>query len=214
MNIIDGILFEPVGCLAEFPSDEFDQIALLLFSGKLKPSQSGSQAYWRSLNLMQSRTKTLDDSDKKIFEDLEMQAVERATAYEDVVPAVSELKGMGVKLAIASSLSHKAVARFVERFSLQQLFAETWDRDNAGGIKAAPLTAAMQSASLKAEQTMFLTDTGDGLKVAKSVGVNSILMMNDPDEAMRLAAHTPSGGIVSLHELPDFIRFIAAENAR
>ena len=72
----------------------------------------------------------------------------------------------------------------------------------------------MQSASLKAEQTMFLTDTGDGLKVAKSVGVNSILMMNDPDEAMRLAAHTPSGGIVSLHELPDFIRFIAAENAR
>ncbi len=25
--------------------------------------------------------------------------------------------------------------------------------------------------------------------------------------------HNPSGGIVSLHELPDFIRFVQAENA-
>jgi hypothetical protein len=39
-------------------------------------------------------------------------------------------------------------------------------------------------------------------------------MMNDPDEAMRLAVHGPSGGIVSLHELPDFIRLVAAENRR
>jgi hypothetical protein len=35
-------------------------------------------------------------------------------------------------------------------------------------------------------------------------------MMNDPDEAMRLATLGPDGGIVSLHELPDFVRFLAA----
>jgi hypothetical protein len=46
------------------------------------------------------------------------------------------------------------------------------------------------------------------------VGVNAILMMNDPDEAMKLTAHEPAGGIVSLHELPDFVRLVAAENAR
>ncbi len=55
---------------------------------------------------------------------------------------------------------------------------------------------------------MFLTDTAEGLKVAESVGVNPILMMNDPDESRRLAAHNPAGGIVSLHELPDFIRVV------
>ena len=60
---------------------------------------------------------------------------------------------------------------------------------------------------------MFLTDTAEGLKVAKSVGANAILMMNDPDEARRLAMHDPAGGIVSLHELPDFIRLVTAENA-
>ena len=61
---------------------------------------------------------------------------------------------------------------------------------------------------------MFLTDTAEGLQIANALGLNSILMMNDPDEAMRLAAQDPSGGIVSLHELPDFIRLVAAENAR
>lgn len=36
-----------------------------------------------------------------------------------------------------------------------------------------------------------------------------ILMMNDPGEARRLAMREPAGGIVSLHELPDFIRFLS-----
>jgi hypothetical protein len=37
-------------------------------------------------------------------------------------------------------------------------------------------------------------------------------MMNDPDEAQRLAMHNPAGGVVSLHEMPDFLRLIAAQN--
>ena len=64
---------------------------------------------------------------------------------------------------------------------------------------------------------MYLTDTAEGLEAAKHVGVNSILMMNDPDHARRLALHRaagPAGGIVSLHELPDFVRVVAAEHAR
>jgi hypothetical protein len=61
---------------------------------------------------------------------------------------------------------------------------------------------------------MFLTDTVEGIKVARSVGVHPILMMNDPDEAQRLAMHNPAGGVISLHEMPDFIRLIAAQNQR
>jgi hypothetical protein len=59
---------------------------------------------------------------------------------------------------------------------------------------------------------MFLTDTAEGLKVARSIGVQPILMMNDPDESKRLAMQSPAGGVVSLHELPDFIRLVRAEN--
>ncbi len=47
-------------------------------------------------------------------------------------------------------------------------------------------------------------------RAARAAGVHPILMMNDPDEAMRLTSLNPAGGIVSLHELPDFVRFLLA----
>jgi phosphoglycolate phosphatase-like HAD superfamily hydrolase len=207
MQAIEAILFEPIGCLAEFPAEPFLEIAARLTGRKKQVTRSGSRAYWHLLNLMEA-------SEPAMPEALEFQAVDGASVYEDVAPALSELKAMGIRLLIASSLSEAAIARFLEQGCMQDLFSAVWGRDNAGGIKAAPLAGAIAGASLNPKHTMFLTDTAEGLKVAKSLGVTSILMMNDPDEAQRLAMHNPSGGIVSLHELPDFIRLVAAENAR
>src|SRR5207249_3858079 len=150
MQTIHGILFEPVGCLAEFSPEPFNEMATLVSGRRSKASRSASRTYWDLLNLMETTGMRLSESQIAQIGHLELQAVETASVYEDVVP----------------------------------------------------------------EHGMFITDTADGLQVANSLGLNSILMMNDPDEAMRLAVHGPSGGIVSLHELPDFIRLVAAENAR
>jgi beta-phosphoglucomutase-like phosphatase (HAD superfamily) len=214
MQIIEAILFEPVGCLAEFPAEPFQEIAVRLFQRRKKPGKSGSRSYWHLLNLIEAADKEFDASERKAFEDLEVQAVAGATIYEDVVPSLRELKAMGVKLIVASSLSNPAIACFLEKCSPYDFFSSVWTRNNAGGIKSAPLRSAVCGASLRPENTMFLTDTVEGLKVAKSAGVNAILMMNDPDEARRLAMQDPAGGIVSLHELPDFVRLVAAENER
>ena len=48
------------------------------------------------------------------IEALEVEAVDGAAIYDDVLPALAELKAMGVQLFIASSLSHAAVARFLD----------------------------------------------------------------------------------------------------
>jgi beta-phosphoglucomutase-like phosphatase (HAD superfamily) len=207
MQTIESILFDPVGCLAEFPHEPFDEIASRLFGRRKKRSTSGSRSYWHLLNLMQM-------SDGNTIEDLEVQAADGASVYEDVIPALTELKAMGIKLFVTSSLSNAAIGRFLEKLSPHEFFTAVWSRDNAQGIKAAPLLSAIRAASLKPERTIFLVDTAEGLRVAKSAGVNPVLMMNDPDEARRLAMHDPAGGIVSLHELPDFIRLVAAEKAR
>jgi FMN phosphatase YigB (HAD superfamily) len=182
MQTIRGILFEPVGCLAEFPAEPF-------------------RSYWNLLNL---------GSDTN--EALEVEAVDGAVIYDDVLPTLGELKAMGIKLIIASSLSQAAVGCFLAKCPHE--FDGVWNRDNAGGIKAAPLMRAMEGAALRPENTMFLTDTEEGLRVAETVGVNSVLMMNDPDESRRLAMMNPGGGIVSLHELPDFIRMVRARNPK
>jgi len=208
MQTIEGILFEPVGCLAEFPAEPFIEIASRLFERKKKPSVSGSRAYWHLLNLLE------ESGAASSIQSLEIEAVEGAAVYEDVIPALTELKAMGIKLCIASSLSNIAVMRFLTKHSLGELFSSICSQDDAQGIKAKPLIRALAHADLKPEHTMYLTDTAAGLTVANSVGVSSILMMNDPDEARRLTAHQPTGGIVSLHELPDFVRFVTAENTR
>jgi len=213
MQSIEGILFEPVGCLAEFPAEPFHEIAGRLFGGRKKTSKSGSRSYWHLLNLIEAADRKMDQSERELVESLEVQAVDGASVYDDVVPALSELKAMGIRLWLTSSLSNVAVTHFLGRWIPREVFDGVWSRDTAGGIKALPLRSALDCASLKPDRVMFLTDTAEGLKVAKSVGVHSILMMNEPDEAKRLAMHDPAGGVVSLYELPDFVRLVAARNA-
>ncbi len=214
MQTIEALLLEPVGCLAEFPSAPFHEIAVRLFGRKGKGSSSASRTYWHLLNLMDAVKTPFDAEKKDAAETLEVEAVDAASIYEDVVPALAELKSMRIQLLVASSLSRRAVSRFIQRNSLGEFLSGVHTRDEAAGVKSAPLLSALGGASLPQEKTMFLTDTAEGIKVARSVGVHPILMMNDPDEAQRLAMHNPAGGVISLHEMPDFIRLIAAQNQR
>ena len=209
MRTIKAVLFDPVGCLAEFPAKKFDEIAASVFDVQEDADRSGSEAYWQVLDLMQTSGKKLSASETKLAESLEIEAVESVHLYEDVASALSELKAMGIELLIASSLSAAAVSRFLEKFALGEFFSAVWTRDNAGGVKAAPVAKAIESTAFQPEHVMSLVDTFDGLEVSKELGANSILMINDYDEGRRLAMHAPTGGIVSLHELPDAIRFVA-----
>ena len=209
MRVIKAVLFEPVGCLAEFPAEEFNEIARSLFQSGEPASESGSEAYWHVLDLMDQAGDALKPSDAAIIEELELQAIDRVDLYDDVAPALAALKAMDITLLIASSLSAAAVNRFLEKFSLTHYFSGVWTRDNAEGVKAAPLRKAIESAAVQPEQVMCLVDTKDSIELAKSIGVNSMLMFDDPDDGRRLAMLGPTGGIVSLHELPDAIRLVA-----
>ena len=69
--------------------------------------------------------------------------MDAASIYEDVVPALAELKSMGIRLFVASSLSRRAAARFIERNSLGEFLSGVCTRDDAGGVKSAPLLSAL-----------------------------------------------------------------------
>jgi len=214
MRIIEGILFDPVGSLADFPADEFEAIAIHMLGRALTTGASGSHAYWDFVNLLESRGSTLDPDDRAFVEACEIRAVDRAELYDDARPALAELTSLATRLIVASSLSEIALCRFLDRFLLHELFTVRASRDTAGGVRSAPISHALEVSGLEADRTLFLTDTAAGLQAAARTGVNVILMMNDPDEAMRLTACNPAGGIVSLHELADFVRLVAAQSAR
>jgi beta-phosphoglucomutase-like phosphatase (HAD superfamily) len=214
MRDIGAILFDPVGSLAEFPPEPFVDIAARIFGVALAPRVSGSQAYWDVVNLLAAAGQPLRAQDRTVIEACERRAVDRASVYDDAAPALSELAGLGIRSIATSSLSDAALTRFLEHSLLGAMFADRWSRDTAGGVACTPIAKAIAARSLEPGCVVVLTDTGDGLRTARQVGANAILMMNDPDEAMRLTAQNPDGGIVSLHELPDFVRLVAAANAR
>src|SRR5262245_55253615 len=125
MRPIEGILFDPVGSLAEFPADEFKAIALRLLGGGFAANASASQAYWDVLNLLDARW-PLDAADRDAIEAHEIRAFADSSLYEDAAPALSELKALGVRLVVASSLSEAAVGLFLDRFALRHAFAGCW----------------------------------------------------------------------------------------
>jgi beta-phosphoglucomutase-like phosphatase (HAD superfamily) len=214
MRVIEAVLVEPVGCLAEFGYQDFADIAAQVFHEQHGSIVSGSATYWRILDTMAASPLRGDRSAQAAIERREIEAVDLAKLYEDVVPSLLELKAMGLQLIVASSLSTAAISHFLEVHALGEFFSDVWTRDTAGGVKDVPLVRALECRTLDPTRVMFITDTAAGLHTARRVGVNAILMMNDPDEAMKLTDIGPAGGIVSLHELPDFVRLVLAENGQ
>src|SRR4051812_8505549 len=149
MRSVKGVFLEPVGCLAEFPPAPFLQISAELFGRRKSASKSGSRSYWHMLTMMETANETWDVSAVQKAEELEVQAVDAAAVYEDVLPALAELKEMGLTLALTSSLSHRACSRFLERFGLKKYFAAVSARGDDGGVKVAPLARALTVTSLR-----------------------------------------------------------------
>jgi beta-phosphoglucomutase-like phosphatase (HAD superfamily) len=206
VDTIKAVLLEPVGCLAEFRPDEFVSAASELFGASPDAQANGSQAYWGLLGLMHQHAIPVESA--AWLGAIELRAVEHAELYEDVRFALEELKSLGVAAFLVSSLSRAAVARFIERHAFADLIAGSITRDDAAGVMAAPLRAAVAQAGLEPAHVMALADTAPALDLIKRLGLNAMLMINDYDEGRALAERNPAGAIVSLAELGDALRLI------
>jgi phosphoglycolate phosphatase-like HAD superfamily hydrolase len=207
VEAIAAILFEPVGCLAEFRPDEFDLAARELFGSTSESAPSGSGAYWRLLGLLEQAS-SIDPKRLARLEELELAAVAQADLYEDVVPSLEKLRSAGVRGYLISSLSRRALDQFIERFSLANLFVGSVSREDAGGVMARPLRHAVAQIWLEPKQAIYLVDTPEALEMTKQLGVNALLMINDYDAGRALAERSPTGGVVSLAELADALQLI------
>jgi len=121
--------------------------------------------------------------DAILFDPVGVLVDEHGETYEDAAPALAALEALGVKLIAVTSLT------------------ET------------DLTKAVTEAALSPDRVVCLTDSEQGIRAARAAGLHPVLMMNDPDEAMRLTSLNPAGGIVSLHELPDLVRLVVTRSS-
>src|ERR1700722_13914298 len=150
MESIKAVLFEPVGCLAEFRPQEFDRAPGYLCGTSREPAATGSQAYWRLLGLLEQRAPSAEGLLR--LEQLELSAVEHADLYEDVHASLAELMSLGVATIVATSLSRAAVMRFIERHALADVVAGLITRDEAGGVMAKVLQSVLAQTLLDPAQ--------------------------------------------------------------
>jgi beta-phosphoglucomutase-like phosphatase (HAD superfamily) len=211
MDRIEAVLLEPVGCLAEFRPEPFNVAAAKLFGAAGDAPASGSQAYWRLLGLIAQRGE-MPATARARLEALELEAVEGADLYPDVAPALAALRDLGVATMLVTSLSRAALDRFIARFALADLVAGAVARDEAGGVRDAPLRSAIARVPLDPARTMALADTADALALIRELSLITVLMINDYDEGRALATLNPSAGIVSLAELPDALRLLEQQS--
>jgi phosphoglycolate phosphatase-like HAD superfamily hydrolase len=208
LDAIAAVMFEPVGCLAEFRAEEFDVAAREVFGSTEDIAATGSLAYWRLLGLIDRDGGAIVSAKVARLEELELAAVEHAELYEDVRPSLEKLREIGVNAHLVSSLSRRALVRFIARFDLADLFAGSVAREESHGVMAWPLRHVIDQASLDPHRFIYLVDTAEALTMAKQLGVNALLMINDYDEGRALAERSPSGGVVSLAELADALQLI------
>ena len=91
------------------------------------------------------------------------------TGYDDVLPAIAELKAHGYRTFLTSSLSGAATAHFLERYVLKEFF---FPRSGTETIRAASKPHRFICDRRDISQTrggIFITDTLEGLKVSKTV---------------------------------------------
>ena len=74
MDTIKAVLFEPVGCLAEFRADELNNASAELFA-VTDAAATGSQAYWRLLGLLAPRHAALSKAEWDRLQGFELEVI-------------------------------------------------------------------------------------------------------------------------------------------
>ena len=211
LTTVSAALFDIVGILAKFRSEDFDKIvSQVLKSSALNNSDSvtadSSISYWRYLDLLAKSY--LDPSDQEKATRLEIEAVNNCTTSHGIREILIELMDLDVKLIIATSLSVLAARRFVERFDIQTFFCSIIARDNPSNIKATLLKKAAEQSKLDPAETVYLADTLKAFEISKDSGLKCMFVTNDYQNGHVMLEAGCTNGIASLSELPDAVRLI------
>ncbi|NVJ66644.1 MAG: HAD-IA family hydrolase [Gammaproteobacteria bacterium] len=96
--------------------------------------------------------------------------------FEGVEEVLTELKGKGYQLAVATGKARHGLDRVLDESGLRSYFAHTIAADEVANAKPAPdmLELLMDKTLTQASQMVMIGDTGFDLEMAKSAGAHAI----------------------------------------
>lgn len=109
-----------------------------------------------------------------------MEIIERSQPLPGVETYLKTARQRGLKLAVASSSSHRWVDAHLQRLGLFHYFDVIRCKDDVRQIKPAPdlFLAALNALQLRAEAALVFEDSRNGLLAAQAAGIRVVLVPN------------------------------------
>jgi putative hydrolase of the HAD superfamily len=124
-------------------------------------------------------------------------------AYDDVAPALEELRGAGLRLGVVSNFDARLYG-ILRGLELERFFESVTISSEAGYAKPAPqlFEAALARMGVKADEALHVGDAPHlDLAGAKAAGIEAILIRRQPEGGAATAAKLPGTVIQSFKEL-------------
>lgn len=149
----------------------------------------------------------------EVFEPYELEAAEKAEAREGVKEVLEELKGMGLRLAVATNNGRMGVERSLEKVSLKGFFEAIVTRSEAGDMKPRGriLEEALKALRLGRDEAVYVGDTSHDIEAAREAGIKCIVVAGGAHSIERLLSFNPDYFVEDLRQIPSIIRKLAEE---
>lgn len=144
---------------------------------------------------------TLDRADFwKRVDRRRLELIEQSAILPGVEDIIRQGKSRGLKLAVASSSSHKWVDGHLQRYGLFDYFDAVRCKEDVISIKPAPdlFLAALAALDVQAHEAVIFEDSANGVLAANRAGVRVVLVPNPVTQHMSV-----SDEVLRLHSLAD-----------
>lgn len=220
-----AVLFDLDGTLVEFKVDYALGRRMILQFARDNGFDMEGQTEGRSMHAIIDHYREIGDGRAHravrkfaydLMEKLEVEAAHRTSPFPDTFPALNEVKRNGIKTAIVTNSSSKAVEVVFHRFPLRKYFDVVTTRDDVESLKpdAGILKFSLGKLQVKGEDSVFVGDAPGDVQAARAAGVVSVGIPRGSASKETLLAAGPDYVITTLKAIPELLESLKAQKKR
>jgi phosphoglycolate phosphatase len=213
---VKTILIDMDGTITKFNLDYMwmrrAALQMLEEAGLWRPSFSDQMSIYAMLNELRGSisSESLDEIKTRIYEKVETiegEAAERAELMPGAREALNQLRQMKKKVVVVTNNGRLGADRTLEKLDLLGMFDAVVTRDDVDELKPDPriIFKALNLASTKADEAIFVGDAIIDITAAKAASVRCVAIPTGPFPAKRLLQEEPDFIVSSLSDVPELV---------
>jgi len=214
--MVKAILIDMDGTITKFNLDYMwmrrAALQMLKEAGLWRPSFSDQMSIYAMLNEVRGSisSERFNEIKKRIYEKvetIESKAAERAELMPGAREALNQLRQMKKKIVVVTNNGRLGTDRTLEKLNLLGILDGVVTRDDVDELKPDPgiIFKALNLASAKADEAIFVGDAIIDIRAAKAASVRCVAIPTGPFPATRLLQEEPDFIVSSLSDVPELV---------